>query len=411
MYKKYILPIILLVLGINTGAQSIENIYTTDGTLYEGYISEQVPGDQISVYSDKVTMSVPAYAVSNYRTEHRKLSTLSASARAHFNRPDENVFVEVVTFEYAGEIYDDVYVVSNENANIKFICFAPKTYVLPWDTIKKTIKQYSYNPKYGLKDIVTLKDGARYVGAIREQVIGKSILFTTENGEELTINNTDIMSLRSEAVDPQVSLWNQAMLLDRIVLKNGDVKVGFIVSRINGQKIIFRTELSAEEESIAMTDIVRYQKTYNPGYRPYVPPAPVVTPKPVKDTTKRVLLNDQEVFFTSLDTTSSRFYFNTTEGAIDVPVSKRVRISLNNIETEEVAELHLSKLVKFRKTTNLELKGKKLPAVSHKSLSCDRAFLDQNENGQKVFDVSCPKIGTYFLVVKDFGNVLVLNAK
>lgn len=409
MYKKYILPIILLVLGINAGAQSIENVYTTDGGIYEGYISEQVPGKQVCVYSDKVTMSVPANAVVNYRTEHRKLSTLSSSARAYFNRPNENVFVEVISFECNGEIYDDVYVISKDESAIKFICFAPKTYVLPWEKIKRTVKQYSYNSKYGLKDIVTLQDGSRYIGTIHEQLIGKAIVVNTENGESLTIDNSDIISLRSEVVDPKVSLWNQTILLDRIILKNGEVKVGFIVSRVVGQKIIFISELNTEEESIPMTDIEKYQKTYNPSYRPYVAPVPVV--KPEKDTTKRILVDNEEVFFTAIDTTSSRFYFRTTTEAIDVPVLERVRVSLNNIETTEQAELHLSKLVKYRKTTNPDLKGKKLSAVSRKSLSCDRAFLDENENGQKVFDVSCPKSGTYFLVVKDFGKVLVLNAK
>lgn len=270
MIRKLYNVIILCSLGLTLSAQNIEQVYTDDGSIYEGYISEQIPGERISVYALKATLSVPTKNISTTYTVYRHFSVLPESAKQWFRENGDTTSIVLSSFEHKGEIVDDVIIFSKDAKETKFVSFANKTYVLPWNTVKKTVKLNSSYVPYGIQDIVTLKNGDRLTGHIKEQILGDSIKLRKEDGNIVIIPVQDIVSLNSAAVDMSTPIWKQTPLLDRIVLEDGSEDIdGFISSRTSGSSITIIRRDSGYEESIPLVKIKKYQKMYNPEFVAY----------------------------------------------------------------------------------------------------------------------------------------------
>ncbi len=251
---------------INSTAQNIEQVYTNGGSVYAGYIATQVPGSYIIVNSCSATRTANANDVKNL--EYRSVDVASLTGEmarwADTNRTGEDT-IEVASFDWKGRKYTDA-VVLEKGKKIRFIAFYTDDVKIDWTNIKKIVKSArTFYQHMGIKDIVTLKDGARYEGFIVEQVLGKELRIQTAQHEIHTCDFRDVMSIRTEVevMDADLSVWVLIPLLDVVELKDGTEIEGFIQSRIMGSHIAiipYKTETVME---VDLGKIKKYSKVVN----------------------------------------------------------------------------------------------------------------------------------------------------
>lgn len=283
--KRFIVTL-LAVAGFITPltAQNTDYIFVKDGSVYEGFISMQEPGTAISVTAQSATLIVNSENISNLEMATKPVAKLPEQMRnwLNKNRAGETE-VEVASLKISGVQYDDVLVLE-KGSRYKLLSFNTHEYNLNWGDIIKTRKNEAFNKKNsGICDVVTLKNGKRFKGVIIEQTIGVELKIKYEKNSIEAIRFSDILSIHTEQVDNKANLWKLLPLLDKVELKDGSELTGFISSRMMGQSIIFVSQNSAVERSIALKDITKYRKVVNSQYKATdKAPQTVVTNEPTQ---------------------------------------------------------------------------------------------------------------------------------
>lgn len=400
MKKGIRIALILLCFGISAHAQTTEKVYTQDGAIYEGYISEQIPGERICVYATKATRIVPKDDVVNLTTVYRPIELLPYSVQNMFRDNGDSVSVKLSTFEYKGDVIDDVHILSDDGNEIRFVSFALRTYILPWGSINKTEKIVPPQENYGIKDIITLKDGKQLIGAILEQNLGKTVTIKTENDSTEIVQSEEILSFRSECIDASTSLWKQTLLLDRILVEdNGKTREieGFIVARVLGEKLVMLDKNTGQEESISLNRILKYRKLYNKDYVPYV--------VPVVDLTPRVLVDGNKTDLMLTTRSENRVYVN-MEGIqyFDSSCTEKFTIDIYNIECNAAVKLYLATIP----DENDSIRVPYIMETTQPLYGGDISIVDENH---KQCTISVSEPGHYYLSIRDLNSVLVIRVK
>ena len=388
--KKLFSSIFSIVLAVTAYGQNIEQVFTKDGSEYDGYICEQVPGKKISVYAEKAVIVFPSDSLKYYREDYRLVKDLTPLAQEWFMAQGDTAFVRLSSFEANGEYYDDVIIKSKDKDKTVIISFAHKTYRLDWNTIVRTTKTYPEEViPYGIRDVVTLKTGEQYRGTIVEQTIGKSIIVRTEDGNQLTLDANDILSTRVEKISNTCDIWAQSPLLDRIEIKGGGSIEGIIIARIMGQKLKMLPKNGQYEESYNLAEVTKYQKFTNVGFEEYVPP--------VVDTVKVLTVNGQE-FVSSSITEYDGINYIVPKDTISVTNGGTVKIVAKNIECNKTASLYLASPMKFKaKQAVADLLPKQsYPAFSKEDWPVYECSVSE-DGGQVVIECKVKKKGMYFL--------------
>ena len=392
----------LIVPCFYLSAQNIERVYTKTGDIYEGFISEQVPGEYIAIFAEKATITVPSKDVANIRNDYRPFCSLSESAKVWFRENEDTVAVMLTSFEVEKQFVDNVVIVSKDNKETKYISFANKTYRIPWDSLRKTCKSIDFDIPYGVRDIVTLKTGERLTGGIVEQTIGESLKVKTEDGIEHGVLAEDVLSVRSEVVDEEVELWRQAQMLDRIYVDGDEAIEGFIVSRVMGQKLNILKLGSNIEQSISLSDIKKYQKFWNKDYAEYEPP--------VIDTTKVIRINGNEVKLSETFTDDNNYYVTDSLNVI-VKAGEDLKLYVQNHSIEKTAQIFKTESVKFSYKDDVKHYGKMYPAIKKDSDPVYESAFIKDDDNHDVCNIVIRKKGVYLLSIRDLKSVIVIDAK
>ena len=267
--NRIFLLVALLLGAMPALGQSIEKIYVKNGSVYDGYISEQIPGKSISVYSESSLLCFKVSELSSVKNDNRMLSQLPENAREFLRKEGiKDDYVQVMSFVAHGERFDDTYVIGNDvKKQVKVACFTPRTFILKWGDLVKTVKTKPVDPAYGIKEIVTLVDGARYEGTVYEQVIGQKVLFVKQNGEKITLPMSDVLSIRSEKKNEKISFAEQTPLFDRLIMADGRIYDGFIQARVMNRKVKILNLSDSTVYDLPLAQIVKYQKYYNVKYK------------------------------------------------------------------------------------------------------------------------------------------------
>ena len=245
-------------------AQNIDKVFVKDGSVYEGYISSQTPGQTISVRTTCATLFVDSKDVTElvYTTRDIKDLPRQLGEWAKKNYPNDKT-LQVASMKAADKFYTNA-VVLETGARIKILFFADDMFDLDWKNILKTAKTEEWlDNTAGIIDVVTLKDGKHFVGHVIEQIIGYELRIRLKSGEVNSVRFPDIMSIRSEQTNPDKSLWEQLELLDKVELKDGTAVEGFITSRVMGRHLTIITPDNAVEKEIPLKDVTKYAKVYN----------------------------------------------------------------------------------------------------------------------------------------------------
>ncbi len=265
MRKLYLLSC-AIVLSFGAIAQEFEIIYTASGDIYRGYISEQVPGNTISVYATDATLTLAMNDIQNIRDEYRQVKQLSPAAQQYFKTIENTKsYVKLCSFDHKGNAIDNALSLEQTSDSLRVRIFSAKTYHLPWREIVKVVKTMNQNTDYGILDVIQLKDGQEYRGKVLNQVMGKSVTIQLSDSLSQTISAAEISSL---ALDISITedVFTQIPLLDVLVLRDDSIVTGVINARMMGKYVTIFSSDTHKEQMVELSNIVCYRKVENPDY-------------------------------------------------------------------------------------------------------------------------------------------------
>lgn len=313
-------------------AQNIESVELCDGSVLEGYISEQYPGKSITFSACRATIVIPEKAVASIINHQVEYASLSADWKhwidEYFKEKKEVVLSDI---RLANELDDGKVKVDSavgkkqrtvpeylrvspykvrileKGAMIKYLDLNPQTFHLKWTDVKYIRRPHrSKLVLSGLNSVIRLKgrDG-EYVGEIVEQVLGKQIRLLKEDGMIEVINSDQMVSIRGEKLNPDQDIFEQAVLLDQVYTRTNGCMAGLIVGQnfINTkERPAFLTVLNKNGEShiVPYSDVEKYGRCLNPDYK-------LLTDIVLNDTT--VMINRQEVRHTSFEQNKESFLY------------------------------------------------------------------------------------------------------
>lgn len=283
-----------LIFGIVTlQAQNIESVELCDGSILEGYISEQLPGKSMTFSSCRATIVVSNKQISsivNHSMEYASLSAEWKSWADEFAKGEKGITLSDIHLvaELNSKKTNADSIGANENlsgylnsfpckvrilekgAVIKYLDLSPQTYRLKWSDIKSVRRpRRSDLLLSGLNDVVTLKGGnERFVGEIIEQILGKQIRLLKQDKMVEVISSDQIASIRKEKLNPEQDIFEQASLLDQVYTRAGDCITGIILEQnfVNTkERKAFITILTQNGESrnVPYSDVEKYGRYIN----------------------------------------------------------------------------------------------------------------------------------------------------
>lgn len=288
--RRIILAAAIAFVPAIASAQIIEEVHTKNGSVYSGFISEQQPGTHMSVYAENALIVFDKADVQNSRKDYYDFNLLPELSKELLRDICDTTSLYLTSFDYKGTHYENLYIKETKETTYSTYSLIPRTYFLPWNEVVKTAKVSLKDNPYGIREVVTLKNGERYVGSILEQEISKGIVFEDQNGTRYTFSSNDVLSVLVEKISDKHNLWEQTPLLDRLITSDGTMLEGLITSRIMGQHVNLLMKYSDEPQQILAKNIKKYQKTRNKAFNKYV-----------VDTTKVMRLNDIDATLITLE--------------------------------------------------------------------------------------------------------------
>ena len=79
--RRIIMLIAASSMALAASAQTIDRIYTKDGSVYNGFISEQVPGKQVMIYAENASIVFKQKDMQNQRKDYYEFDRLSESSK------------------------------------------------------------------------------------------------------------------------------------------------------------------------------------------------------------------------------------------------------------------------------------------------------------------------------------------
>ena len=308
--KHLVLIALMLIAPLMSSAQVIEEVHTKDGSIYFGFISEQIPGRQMAVYTENAYIVFDKADVVDVREDYYDFNLLSETSKGLIRDLCDTTSLYLTSFKYKGSYFENLYVADSTETTICAHSLCPRTYFVPWAEVLKVSKALREEEPYGLREVVTLTSGERFEGQIMEQNTASGMTIRDMDGG-LHISG-DVQSILIEKISNKHDIWVQAPLLDRVITSDGSVLEGLITSRILGKSVSVLLKSTSEVHKVNVEDIERYQKTRNSVFEKYV-----------LDTTQTVCLNDVKVKLVTLMYEDGYYMnsdaeFNTIVGGMEI---------------------------------------------------------------------------------------------
>lgn len=318
IYISVVSIIVLLLDSTVICPQNIERVHMKNGSVVEGYISEQVPGKFITIQSVKATIIVSVDSLQS--TTEREVNANSLSPLWQDWTEDQlklsGQSLILSTLYFANTEYKDVRVVE-KGSLIKFVDFTPKPYTFPWNEMYKSVKVTRPSNQFsGIEDVLVLNDGTKYIGQITEQYPGKNIKIQTRDDNVVTVKATQVIQLESTPYSEDLTIMQQTPLLDKLYIKGqSDPIEGYIVCRVMNKDLTIITK-EGISKVIALKNIIKYQKTINTDYR-------VIVDKELP--AGEVLLNGEKAWFAILQMEDDYIVLS-EEASVQVAVGDTITI-------------------------------------------------------------------------------------
>ena len=278
--KKILISMALFALSLVAFAQN-ERVVLKDQTIYEGYVSNQIFGEN----NDVVFKIAYTAFTKNFSMEKAfrqdivyKGDQIPSQWRewaAHNDklvRKGNEESLTLARISFPGEPSRDYYVLIDGSKHIRCYCIAHDFADVNASEIDH-LERDSRQPALltDIDDIVTTATKS-YKGIIVRQVPGKQIqIWDRITNTVNVVDNTDIVSIRKEAFNPDYTLWEQAPYLERIAIKNSSFipQDGVIVERNlvkDSDRIVKLATKNGGVYNYPAKDIQSITKSPNPEY-------------------------------------------------------------------------------------------------------------------------------------------------
>jgi len=274
--RRFLLIIIaLLCPTLSSLAQRVDIITTTSGNIYEGYISKQVVGGDITIVSSRTSISVSTKDadVELSRVRKRMLGDLPQEYAAYFPLLSDESEVKtatVIVTDKSGTIEYPKSVILEEGTVCRFVSFSTQPFNVKISDIWLSTKvPYNFSSESGIYDQISLNNGDDIDGQmLSEDLVSRVIRFRRKfDGSIISFSKDDVLSLRCKQVNPENDIWTQIPYCDRICKTDGTVLEGVIRAKRFGKKIEFQVIGTYDEMvTIPVKDIERYEKYPNGRY-------------------------------------------------------------------------------------------------------------------------------------------------
>lgn len=412
--QRLLLLLFALFTTWHLNAQVVEHVYTRDGAVYEGYISEQIPGKCISICAERAKLVLPISNFVGLKYKSIEYNNLPDEAKEWFNNLGKKSNIKEISFEDQGAAYGEVYLINETNDSITIVSFDDQTYTIDWDSVIKTIKIHNDAAPYGVCESVITSQNRSFRGNIKEQYIGEYIIFMMENGDLMRLATSSILNINAYPISESHSLWEQLLLLDRLILTNGTVYEGFITKRVMGSKVFIQEVGSNSSIAVDLRDIEKYQKVHNNSYKQYIATPVVATnevlpekesevqvenlPKESNLKTEYVLVNNKEVEIIKGFEDTKRRYFPGNIG-VTVNQNERIVIELQGITPKAELAVYLTKDVMPDVDMNTPNSLRPLPSVKWSDSAVLQTPYFQRGN-RRCAEFTLKNVGTYFIAIE-----------
>lgn len=264
--------------GISLFSQN-QTITLKDGTVYEGYISNQdYTSGQGKISYFRMTKTFLSDDIQGKRTEKKEFGNLSKEWQdwAIENNKVETVgkdrFVSLTNMTVKGQSRD-YYILVNGAKYLTAFTISEGTEPCKMSDIASIRKPERDNTLLTDIDDIVQTDNATYTGIILEQIPGVS--FTVWNKSDHTVHRVDYADVRSvgkSRFNKDYSIWDQTPYLDRINLKNMTTENGLVIENGFGHDadVLFaeKNGNGMDTRQYKYEDIVSIERSRNPEYTP-----------------------------------------------------------------------------------------------------------------------------------------------
>ena len=269
---KYSIKIVVLscfsAFMCEAAAQNTEKVVLKNGSVLEGYLAEQRPGNSFTVHSNEAVMFANEDSLRNVTHQVCNISNLSSAWQRWIerNHVGDGQTITLSTLEFKNSIVSNVFI-QERGITIKYVDLNERTYVFPWNMLSMTSKKLrDKNQRSGIVDELVMTDGRHYEGQVTDQTPGKGIKIILSNGMVQSFNYSDIAQIISKPHSDKLTLWQQSQLLDEVVLNSGEIVQGLITSRNIGKDYSFQLR-SGQIRTVNAKDVAIFRKLKNEEYK------------------------------------------------------------------------------------------------------------------------------------------------
>ena len=414
-----ILMMLMILFPLGIKAQRTDVIVTRDGNKYEGYLAEQVPNKSVTIVSSRTTITVSSKDAELTRLTKKMLGDLSDEVIALFPLLPDEAYVEsadIIVEDLDGrEVVFRNSVILEKGEYLKFVSFEPQMFELEWSRLKTSSKTpYDFSKNVGVRDRLLLPNARLLEGQQMEYDLRSDMLkFRDIDGGVTNFHKSQVLSIRYEQADPEADIWEQIPYCDRVNLKDGSSRQGFIISKVFGVSVEIRLFNSSIEETIKVKDIKSYEKYKNPFFQQkYEIPEFVERSADlyVNGETRFVseLFKEKRSYSVSSEVDSLKTRVNAGERVV-IKYRAEARTSLFRFAKAKLAQ------EKVYKVRGLKVKDKGLeqhPVFSESDvISNPDINFQANEGGYITADFVLEAPGIYVFFIKDSNRCFVIYAQ
>lgn len=278
-----LLIICFLLMSMTTVAQ--ESIVLKDGTIYSGFIAEQLlKGSQSgkrTITYDAVTKRIPR--VAGMEIKQMKISEEACSPEWLAWAEEERVmdtengqrYLVLHTLSVPGKSDVECFILSRSSDSFFCHVMEQSTTECQLQDIVRITKPVR-NPALltAVDDIIRVQTGMVYQGVITNQVFGSHYeIWNRSDNAVYTIRNDEVAAVGMKAFNPDYTLWQQTPYLQTIQTESQIFGPGFIIentyatSRTPGT-LTFLTKEGNMQVIINVSDVKSIAKSINPDYAP-----------------------------------------------------------------------------------------------------------------------------------------------
>lgn len=256
--------------SLSAFSQTVERIELKNGSEFEGFISEQRPGQSLMISSEKAIVYASEDSLLTVEHQSVALSTLSQEWNkwaADNQSADSSNYIKLSTVRFKNTTFSNVYI-KERGTTIKFVDCNKRSYQYPWSQLRMTSKIIRPSNQFsGIVDELVMTNGNRFEGQVTDQIPGKEIKIIMDNGQVQSFSYKNIEQIISRPLNPKMSIWEQSVLLDEVVVEStGETVKGIILSRSIGKDytVIQKNGLS---KVIGAKDVKILRKVINTEYK------------------------------------------------------------------------------------------------------------------------------------------------